>query len=270
MDAGPADLDRLAAAVAASARYRHVCPDLVRSIGACELGRRRSLKQAIKATKDRLHQAAGAYVERRTDYAAHLAALRQAAETGEREPFLQACAQAMASHTSSRERLPILGQFYATTLAGLSPLRSVLDVACGLNPLALPWLPLAAGAAYYAYDIYEDMMAFVSEFLRLAGMAGEARAVDVIAHCPARHVDLALLLKAIPCLERIDAAAGAHLLDTIAADHLLVSFPVRSLCGVAKGMPQSYEAHFVELIAGRGWAVRRFQFASELAFLVSR
>ncbi len=270
MDAGQSELDRLVAAVAASARYRSVCPDLVRRIGERELTRRRTLREAIKGTKGILHQAAGAYLARRVDYAAHLAALRRAEESGDEALFRQACVAAMAGHASSRERLPVLGEFYTATLAHLGPIRSVLDVACGLNPLAIPWMPLAAGATYYACDAYEDMMAFVGRFLELAGVAGEARACDVIEHCPAQHVDLALLLKTIPGLERIDAAAGARLLDAIAADHLLVSFPVRSLCGVGKGMPEHYEAHFMGLIARRGWAVQRFFFASELAFLVSR
>jgi hypothetical protein len=35
-------------------------------------------------------------------------------------------------------------------------------------------------------------------------------------------------------------------------------------------MPANYERHFQELVAGRHWTVRRFEFATELAFLVSK
>lgn len=263
-------LQRLVDAVGASARYRNVCPDFVRSLGERELARRRSLKEAIKGTKSKLHQVAGAYLAPRIDYALHLAELRVAVAQGDRDGLMRACAVAMACHTSSRERLPILAEFYAETLGGLGPIRSVLDVGCGLNPLALPWMPLAEGVEYHACDVYEDMMAFVAGFFQLMGVRGAAEVCDVSERCPTQRVDLALLLKTIPCLEQIDPAAGARLLDGLDADHLLVSFPVRSLGGARKGMPRHYEEHLMELIAGRGWAVRRFRFASELAFLLSR
>ncbi len=267
MDTGQSDLDRLVAAVAASARYRGVCPDLVRAIGERALARRRNLKEAIKATKNKLHQAAGAYVGSRIDYAALLAGLRNA---GDADAVARVCARAMACHASSRERLPILAEFYAATLGSLPPVHSVLDVACGLNPLAIPWMPLAERAEYYAYDIYEDMMGFLNEFLPVAGMRGRAVACDVVARCPTRHADVALVLKAIPCLEQLDKLAGRKLLEALDATYLLVSFPAHSLGGARKGMPANYEAHFLQLVAGSGWSVRRFEFPGELAFLVER
>jgi len=263
----PGPVEQIVQSIAASRRYRSVSAEFVRSIAVRELARHRSVKEAIKATKNKLHQAAGAYMEARIDYAAHLRQMRAARNRNE---LAAACARAMVRHASSRERLPILPEFYAATLGSLPPVHSVLDVACGLNPLAIPWMPLAEGAAYYACDIYHDMVEFVGEFLRLSGTAGQAQVCDVIARCPTQHVDVALLLKAIPCLEQVDPSAGARLLDGLDADHLLVSFPAHSLGGLRKGMPENYTAHFMGLIAGRGWAVRRFLFAGELAFLVSR
>jgi len=35
-------------------------------------------------------------------------------------------------------------------------------------------------------------------------------------------------------------------------------------------MLQNYETHFRQLIDGRSWHIQRFEFASELAFLVSK
>jgi 16S rRNA (guanine(1405)-N(7))-methyltransferase len=93
---------------------------------------------------------------------------------------------------------------------------------------------------------------------------------DLISSCPTQPVQLALLLKTIPCLEQMDKSAGRTLLDGIQAEHLLVSFPARSLGGRSKGMVQNYEAHFHQLIAGRPWRVQRFEFTSELVFLVSK
>jgi 16S rRNA (guanine(1405)-N(7))-methyltransferase len=262
------DIDALVAAVRKSTKYRHVCEDAVREIGERELAKGRRLKDAIKAAKRKLHQVGGAYLEGGVDYAAWLDDLRAA--SGDSAEFRRACAQILAHHASTRERLDILDEFYATVLAGLPPVRSVLDLACGLNPLAIPWMGLPDGATYYAYDIYEDMVDFLCAFMHLTQVEGEAAACDVLGSCPTPHVDLALVLKSIPCLEQIDKSAGARLLDAIDAEYLLVSFPVHSLGGRSKGMPANYETHFRELVAGRGWSVERFAFATELAFLITK
>jgi len=270
MDDEPTRLNQLVESVFLSARYRSICPDLIRRIGAQELSKRRGLKAAVKATKDRLHQVGGAYLARRVDYAAWLEELRQASRSGDPARLGEVCTAIMGRHSSSRERLPILAEFYAQTLGGLPAIHSALDVGCGLNPLALPWMPLAEGAEYYACDIYQDLVAFVNEFLALVGVPGGAEGCDVVERCPTRRVDVALVLKTIPCLEQLDKSAGRRLLDTLDASHLLVSFPVHSLCGAGKGMAVNYEARFWALIAGRPWSVRRYEFASELAFLVSK
>ena len=36
--------------------------------------------------------------------------------------------------------------------------KVILDLACGLNPLAAAWMPLAPGATYHAVDVYQDMV----------------------------------------------------------------------------------------------------------------
>jgi 16S rRNA (guanine(1405)-N(7))-methyltransferase len=131
-------------------------------------------------------------------------------------------------------------------------------------------MPLAAEAPYYACDIYTDQIDFLNRFLAHLGRPGRAELCDLTAELPSQPVQVALLLKTIPCLEQVDKTIAARLLEGIPAQHLLVSFPARSLGGRGKGMVENYEAHFMELVAGFGWTIRRFQFSSELAFLASR
>ncbi len=263
------DLDALVATVLGSSKYRAVSPDLVRAVGARELAARPNLKAAIKATKNTLHQAGGAFTDAPIDYGRALAELRVAVNSG--DAALRAAGRAvMARHTSTRERLPILDEFYATTLANLPPPGRVLDVACGLNPLAWPWLPLPPATELIAYDIYADQIAFLNDFFALAGVQGRAEVRDVVGRPPNEPADLALILKTLPCLEAIDRRAPERLLDAIAAPWLLVSFPAQSLGGRRKGMAAHYEAQFRRLLDARGWPAERFVFATELAFLVDK
>jgi 16S rRNA (guanine(1405)-N(7))-methyltransferase len=257
-------LDRLVAAVLSSPKHGRICAEFVRRVGAEELPKRRNLKDAIKATKNKLHQVGGAYLEGSLPYTRWLERLRDA------DDRRAVCREVLRAHASTAERLTILDEFYARLLAGLPPVRSVLDVACGLNPLAIPWMDLAPGAVYYAYDIYHDMIDFVGDFMALIGVDGHAQARDVMQVVPPEKVDLALLLKTIPCLEQVDKAAGRHLLDAVKADTVIVSFPVRSLGGHDKGMSATYEAHLRDLLAGKDWPVERCEFETELAFVIHK
>jgi 16S rRNA (guanine(1405)-N(7))-methyltransferase len=265
-------LTALMEAVQASAKYHSVCNDLVARIGAQELGKRRSLKEAIKATKNRLHQVGGAFLGTETLYDDWLERLRLALHAGDQSLPRETCRGIMSYHASTRERLPLLDRFYTEIFALLPPVHSVLDIACGLHPLAIPWMPLAEDAAYYACDMYTDMTDFLQAWMAMLPIQGQAWCSDVLQACPTQRTDMAFLLKAVPCLEQIDPAAGQHLLRDIQADYLVVSFPARSLGGRPKGMVEHYETRFSALLAEvqRWHIIGRLEFTSELVFVMQR
>lgn len=263
-------LDQVIQAVQKGERYRHLHPDLVSNLAAAELAKGHSGKEVVKAVRSKLHQIGGAYMASPLPVTRWLSQLQELS-TNLDDPELKAfCGAAMGQHASTRERLPILASFFETILRPLEPIHSVLDLACGLTPLAQPWMPLAPGATYYACDIYRDLLEVVAAFNRHVGRPGQVFLCDLTAEMPTCQAQVAFLLKTIPCLEQVDKEIGARLLEDIPADHLLVSFPAHSLSGRSKGMLRNYEAHFWELVAGKNWRVQRFVFPGELAFLISR
>ncbi len=265
-----ADLERLIQSIAESAKYRAVDRALIRDIGLRELAARRGFKEALKATKNKLHQVAGAYLDTRPQYDRWADMIAASVQSQNEGRLRAACLEIMRHHASTRERSGLLGSFYATTLADLRPIRSVLDVACGLNPLAIPWMPLEPEATYYACDIYGDLAAFLSTFFGLTGVQGRAETCDLIAACPRQRADVALVLKALPVLEQLNKTAGIELLRALNAACLLVSFPARSLGGRDKGMTEHYEARFLALVQDEGWQIERFDFPTELVFRVRK
>jgi 16S rRNA (guanine(1405)-N(7))-methyltransferase len=259
-------VEELVEAVLRSVKYHSIDPTLIARIGERELAKGRKFKEAVKATKNKLHQVGAAYHRDVPRYSNWLLALKQA--ESDLPKLKLVCREVMGKHTSTRERLPILEQFYETIFDQLPQITSVLDVACGLNPLAIPWMPLQPGTEYYACDIYADMIAFIQAFSDMMPVQGLAKVCDISAEPPSQKVDLALVLKTIPCLEQIDKHAGERLLDGLQAKYLLVTFPAKSLGGRDKGMLENYEARFNQLSEGRGWQIQRFVFETELAFLV--
>jgi len=263
-------LNRLADTVRSTPRYQGISKELVQHVGAQELDKGRSFKEAVKATRNKIHQVGGAYQEHAVRYAAWLAELKDIPSDPENARLRDFCQRMMGEHASTRERLSVLDRFYATILAPIAPLQSVADLACGFNPLALPWMPLADGAPYYGCDIYSDLADFFNAFLAHLRRAGKVEVCDLTHNLPTQPVHLALLLKTLPCLEQVNKDIGLEILDRIQADYLLVSFPVASLSGRSKGMVKNYADHFLALIEGRPWSVQRFEFSSELAFLVKK
>jgi len=175
----------------------------------------------------------------------------------------------MNLHTSTRERLGFLETFYRETLAGLGPIHSLLDLACGLNPLALPWMPLAEDARIEACDIYTDMAGFLDAFFSHTGMTAAPSPATDSCHFPTTRCRWR-------CCSRQSHAGtggktiGRRLLNGIQAEHMLVSFPVHSLGGRGKGMRQNYDRHFQELVSGLPWKVVQFDFSWELVYRLSR
>lgn len=263
-------LAALVESIRKSPKYRELSIDLIRHIGLRELGIRRNLKEATKATKNKLHQVAGAYLSREMSYEKWLAELKIAAASGDEIAYKDICRRIMQSQSSTAERLRILEEFYGNIFSAIPQVHTILDIACGLNPLSLPWMPLKRNAQYYAFEIYEDMVRFINGFLELSGVSGKAEVRDVIHDFPSTKGDLALILKSLPCLEQEEKNSALALLESLNVDYLVVSFPLQSLGGYSKSMALNYEMSFRRMIESKTWSVQRFEFANELAFLVTK
>jgi 16S rRNA (guanine(1405)-N(7))-methyltransferase len=241
----------------------------VRRIAAQEWARRRALKPAVKATKAKLHQVWGAY-EAPVDYARELDALR-AAYAGEGvEGVRSACRRLLGLHASTRERLPILEGFYTRIYARTGKPRALLDLACGLNPLSVPWMDLPSGTSYHAYDIDGERTVFLGRVIELMGFSGGARLQDVLVDPPTGGADVALLLKSVPCLEQQQRGGTLALLDALDVAHVVVSYPVHTLGRRRVGMPEHYARAFDDMLAARSWGVARLDFRSELVYVVDK
>ncbi len=266
----PVPLDEVVRLVQAGSKYADISPDLVRSVAARELARQANLKETVKATRNKLHQVGSAYQEATIPYAQLRKELEGLPAPLNDVATLNGLKRFMAFHASTRERLPILDRMFRESLAPIAPITSVLDIACGFNPFAIPWMPLAESFSYQALDIYGQMVELLNHFFVKYHIDGQAQVSNVLQALPDQPVQLALILKTIPCLEQLDKSAGLWLLENVNAENMLVSFPAHSLGGRSKGMVQNYEAHFNELTAGKGWQMQRFEFPGELAFLVQK
>ena len=176
----------------------------------------------------------------------------------------------MEKHHSTRERLPILEKFFSKSLSSIAPVYSILDLACGLNPLALPWIPATESVRYDGCDIFSDMVNFLNGFSQHFGLNALFGVCDLLETKFTGQYQVAFMLKTLTCLEQLEENFSSRLLDAVPAEYLLISFPVRSLSGRQKGMRETYSNRFEALMAGRRWYFEKHEFIDELAYLVKK
>ncbi len=264
------DLSNLVQKVMANPKYANITENLVFRISKEALDKGFSEKAALKYVRNKIHQVGGAYLKEKIDYVKLLTQLQTIPNDISAELVRNFCCSTMKLHASTAERLPILNTFFSTCLSSISPITSIMDLACGFNPLAAAWMPLSDKVNYFACDIYLNSLSFIKSFLHHVGITASTTSCDLIEETPTQKSQLALLLKSIPCLEQMEKSVTLRLLEKLNADHILVSFPVHSLSGRKIGMVNHYRSHFYGIINDKPWQVQEFQFSTELAFLVSK
>lgn len=264
------ELDKLVRAVQKNPRYAAIDQGVVAAVAAEMMQKGFSTKETVKRTRAKLHQIGGAYQQSNIPYEVLHQELKQLPKNLQAPEVKAFCLHVLPYHRSTNERINTMQTIYPQLFDLLPPIHSILDLASGLNPLSLPWMPIPSNCTYSACDIYPEMLRFLSEFLGHFGIEGQVFTCDLAHSIPSQSVDLALLLKTIPCLEQLDKSIGVRLLSQLKAKVVIVSFPIRSLSGRSKDMPRHYESHFMELLEPTNWKVTPIPTKDELFFLLEK
>ena len=248
-----------------SKNYRDICPDTVRRVWAeCEK-RYKKAKDVDKAAREALHGISGAFMT--PQEARQLAYDMQAWHVDKTDLSLE---RMLTRHTSTRERLPIseTDATYRRVFAITGRPRSVLDLACGINPLYLA----SRGIETLGVDISGAAVYAVNCFHESYRMPASARCADLLCPgaIPGERFDLALLFKLLPLLERQESGSAARIMNAVNARHMVVSFPTRTLGGRSVGMSDNY-ARWMEAHLPEGMNIcDQFETRNELFYIVAK
>ncbi len=222
------DATGLAARILGSAKYRHLDPGLVHRAAVDAVQRFKSRGEAEKYARRKLHQAFGAFAS--GSPAEAVSAMVAAVGSGPGD-VREAARHAMRAHASSAERLAWLEPFYEQVTAWCGQPGSVADLACGLNPLAIPWMSLAPDARYWACEVDRALVAALARLDEIMPAAVQVVARDLVASPPELEADVAFLLKTVPTLQQQASDAADRVLRNLTCRHVILSFPRRSLSG---------------------------------------
>lgn len=263
--AGP-DPAVIAGEITASRKYGAIDPDLIAAVCRSECPKETRASEAVKRVKRKLHQMVGAYVDARLPFESWLEQLRAASATD----HPQICREILSHHASTRERLPEMESVYAAAFEGIPAPTRVCDLACGLNPLGRPFMPIPKNALYAAYDVHLGLVRFVADSLAVMGFPVESGTWNLLQEAPPPFADVVLILKTLPCLEQADPAASERLLRAVRAPITVVSFPTTSLSGTRRGQALFYRDRFLARVRRDTFDIEIRELRTELLFRLHR
>lgn len=252
--------DALFEKLRASKKYGDICPDTLRRVIAeCE-GRYRKPRDMEKAVREKLHGITGAFND------LGRAAFDEAVRLNGDDALLESL---LRRHASTRERLPLttMDALYARIFQVTGPPESILDLACGLNPVYL-CERTAAGCRIVGVDISAGCADIINHALGAPNVAcihGDLLCENAI---PEERFHIALLFKILPLLERQRSGAAAAVMAAVDAEYLAVSFPTRTLGGRNVGMEDHYSAWMDAHMPKNRFVAARFAAENELFYIL--
>ena len=139
--------------------------------------------EALKSARAILHNIMAPYLGD-PDYTAESIKLAGISASQDRSAIKDFCLEILARHDSTRERIPYIHEFYKTILEIAHTPRTILDLACGLNPFALPFMGLPQGVEYHAYDIHQPRVDLINNFFASQNIQPLAETRDVLLDPP--------------------------------------------------------------------------------------
>lgn len=256
-------------------KYKHLEPSLIEQVVSSVAGRYQSSYEVDRKARNILHQLWGAYYNDAPNFKKMAKQYQQNIQ--QKIPIKQALLPILATHASTRERVGLLAEFYAKIFATTGTPESIVDHACGLNPLTIPWMNLPKETSYSAFDIDAHGTEFIIDIIELtkeiqSGAFPESTFISQqsIQSSVNHSSEVAFFFKCITCLDHLEKGIGLKALEQQVCKYAVVTFPIKSIKGYEKGMKDFYANHFEQYLAGKPWGIEKLTFQTELVYVLKK
>lgn len=268
-DINEAAVADIARSISASSKYQPLLQRTIMRI-TTDCVTRHGIKEGERFARALLHQSWGAYYPYRPRFEKLLEKIQGLLTDG--RDIKNSILPVLDSHSSTAERVSSLGTFYERIFAVTGIPTTILDLACGLNPLTLPWMSLPEATRYEGRDIDEEQNAFLNSALGLMGFNPEKIRIsggDILCDEPA-SADVVFMLKLLPVIEHQHKGASLELLRKQPARHIVVSYPSGSLSGGKRKMGDFHADNFMTLVGNERWTISAIPFDREVVFIIGK
>ncbi len=163
-------------------------------------------------------------------------------------------------HSSTKERIndyPLLKEI----ISKINP-RVILDLGCGLNPLAIA----SKNIFYHAYDIKKEDLDIVSSYFKDNNIRGDIHNKDIRQINKFPESDLCLILKVLDILGNNKTELAKKFLTEINSKNFIVSFATKTLSG--RPMNRPYRRWFENLLTTMSFKYELIRTNQEIFYVI--
>ena len=170
----------------------------------------------------------------------------------------------LETHSSTKERL----LFYPKLKELIDSLNvnSIVDLGCGLNPIALS----KKDVSYYAYDINESELNIINDYFKQKGITGFAKVYDLrkFNSSDFPKADLCIIFKVLDIIGKNKYEITESILNSNLFSKFLISFSTKKLSG--KKMNQPKRLWFESTLSKLNMNFKTIESENEIFYLIER
>ena len=172
----------------------------------------------------------------------------------------------LMTHSSTRER--IQSNSYSKITQEISKInpRSILDLGCGLNPIAIG--SRIQKTTYFALDIKENDIDLVRRFFKKNKITGKAYTSDIVKEEKFPQADLCLIFKVLDIIDSKGHKNSENLLKRVPSKIIIASFSTKTLSG--KPMKQARRIWLEKMCDRLGCRTEKFRTSNEIFYLIEK
>jgi len=228
------------------------------------LKRSKKYKLMLKSIRKELREIYGAFIKEKPS----LNNLKESLKNKKLNQTLEEHDKILKTHQSTRERLNNYKEIYQNIFKDIKP-KSILDLACGLNPLSYPYMNLK-DISYIASELNKEDCNFIKDYLNLIKIKNKVIPLDLTKDYKKLKkikTDVTFLLKTLDSLEKVKRNISKDLLKNINSKIIVVSFAIKSLSGKKSIKERGW---FYRILRELNLNYKTFETENEIFFIINK
>lgn len=175
--------------------------------------------------------------------------------------------KSLKTHLSTKDRNYNTLNKAINLIENHTPIQSVVDLGCGLNPLS--FFKLNIQPEYICYEINEKYVQKINEFFNENNIKGIAYSKDILTLSKLPNADLYLLLKLVDSIEtKKGHKISETLINKIPSKYIIISFPTKTISGRPMNVP---ERRWIKLMMDRlGYKYEIISDDNEIYYVITK
>jgi len=170
----------------------------------------------------------------------------------------------LKTHSSTKERLNDYIKLIKL-IRKYNP-RSILDLGCGINPIAIA--DKFPKTSYYAHDIKQDELKLIDLFFKSHKIAGKTYLKDITKIKNLPNTDICIVFKVLDIIETKGHEKAKNILQKIQSKKIIVSFSTITLSGKPMNSPR--RLWFENLLNSLGYKFNIMRTRNEVFYFIEK